>query len=82
MPDQFDLPITFNGKELSFPSELLNYGTSHKIKVSVKEIDVLFEPDEERNYRAVISFDDLGKKNLPEKDLLQAISETLHELFT
>ena len=82
MPDQFDLPVWYNSEERFFPAELLNYGTSHKIKVTINDIPVLFEPDEERNYRAVIALEDQDKKNLPKTDLLQVINETIHELLS
>ncbi len=55
MFDLFDLPVEYKGKEMLFPAELLPMGFRHKIKVNVDGTDILFEPDEERNYRAVIA---------------------------
>ena len=82
MSDPFDLPVTFNGKELLLPAELLPMGFSYKIKVTVEGIDVLFEPDEEKNYRATVSNDDRDKASKLNKELLQVISEALHELLS
>jgi hypothetical protein len=82
MADRFELPVEYNGKEVLFPAELLPMGYTHKIKVAVEGIDVLFEPDEERNYRAVMGDEDRDKADYVNKELLQAISETLHELFS
>lgn len=81
MAETFELPVAYGGKELEFQAELLPYGYTHKIKVTIEGIDILFEPDEEKNYRAVTGFEDLNKAGNIPKDLLQAISETLHELF-
>ena len=81
MADQFDIPVTYKGQELLFPAELLPMGYTYKIKVTVEEIDVLFEPDEEKNYRATVSNEDREKAGDLDKALLQLISETLHELL-
>ncbi len=79
--DLFELPVTFNGKEFLFPAELLPMGFTHKIKVTVEGTEILFEPDEERNYRAMIN--DLEKFNQLSinKLLLQEICKTLDLLF-
>jgi hypothetical protein len=56
-------------------------GYTHKIKVTVENIPIFFEPDEERNYRAMVDHTDRDKAGHLDKELLQAISETLHGLF-
>ena len=81
MSKSFDLPVWYHGRELFFPAELMQIGYTHKIKVLINETDVLFEPDEERNYRAVIQSADNAKSSSLKPDLLQAIVETLHDLF-
>jgi hypothetical protein len=45
--DEFELALTFNGKELTFPVQRLNYGTSYKLQVEIEGTNVFFEPDEE-----------------------------------
>ena len=80
MSKSFDLPVWYHGQELFFPAELMQIGYTHKIKVHINETDVWFEPDEERNYRAVIQSDNTKSSNL-KQDLIQAIVETLHDLF-
>ena len=55
MPESFELPVIFQGKEILFPAELFATGFSYKIKVMVEGIGVFFEPDEEKNYRATDS---------------------------
>ena len=81
MADLFEIQVDYKGKEIFFPAELLPMGYTHKIKVTVEEIEILFEPDEERNYRAVMGDADQDKTGQLNKDILQAISETLHKLF-
>ena len=76
MPDSFDISIVYRDQELSFPAELRVYGYTHKIAVTINGNQVLFEPDEERNYRAVLAEEDLQKKHI-DAGLLQAIAAEL-----
>jgi hypothetical protein len=52
--DEFELEIEDGNHRLSFPAQLLLMGYTHKIQVEVDGVQVMFEPDEERNYRAVV----------------------------
>jgi hypothetical protein len=73
----FELPVIFNDKELLFQGRFLDYGYSSKIEMDIEGTKVLFEPDEERNWRALISFEDMqANKNL-DKDLLKVIAEAI-----
>ncbi len=81
MLDLFELPVEYNGKEFLFPAELLPMGFTHKIKVNVDGTEILFEPDEERNYRAMITnLEKFNQSNI-DKLLLQEICKTLDKLF-
>jgi hypothetical protein len=83
MDDDFDITVTFGGREWHFPARLLNYGYSYKIEVDIEDDKVLFEPDEERNWRALISFDDAlanGNKKM-NVELLKAIAAVISELI-
>jgi hypothetical protein len=81
MSDEFELPVTYNGKELLFPAVLLPMGYTHKIKVTVDKTELLFEPDEEKNYRATLPDADRDAFNKLDTQLLRAICQTLDELF-
>ena len=78
MDDTFDLPVTYQGKERLFPAQLLQLGYTYKIQVDIDGRIVLFEPDEERNFRAVIDPSVPGKDI--DRHLLQAIVTTIEEL--
>jgi hypothetical protein len=78
MDEPFDLPVLFKGEERLFPSQLQQLGYTHRILVNVNGTDVAFEPDEERNYRAIVD---------PEKtagsiptELLKAIAEAIENI--
>ncbi|HMG68822.1 MAG TPA: hypothetical protein VK588_14085 [Chitinophagaceae bacterium] len=81
MDDGFDLPVIFENKEFLFPAKLLNYTYSYKIEVNVEGTLVLFEPDEERNWRASIPYEDLENKAKVNPGLLKAIAAVLEELL-
>ena len=54
MTEEFDLDVVYDNKQLHFKARLLPGAYTHKIQVNVNGTEVLFEPDEERNYRAYI----------------------------
>ena len=74
--DAFELAVQYNGRELSFPARLLTMGYSYKIEVQVNAIQVLFEPDEERNYRAIVAESQREKIDVA---LLQIIATALQQ---
>jgi hypothetical protein len=81
MNDLFMIPVTYNGKELEFGGRMLIHGYIHRIEVIVDDIPVLFEPDEEQNYRALITVEQLdGKGQHLNKAILASIAGVLHSL--
>jgi hypothetical protein len=80
MENEFLLPVTFKGKELEFPARLLNYGYSSKLEVELDGIKVIFEPDEERNWRVLISYEDLVANKNISRELLEAVAGVIQEI--
>jgi hypothetical protein len=78
MEDTFELPVLYKKQEIFFPAELQQTGYSHRFRVEVYGQDVFFEPDEERNYRAVMDPEEITKDISVE--LLQAIANTIESL--
>jgi len=81
MHKTFDLPVWYNGKEIMFPAELQPCGYTHRITLHIEHIPFIFEPDEEKNYRAILMDQDRKKLGKIDPYLLQAIAETLKYLF-
>jgi len=79
MENTFQLPVYYRGKEEEFASQLLQFGYIHKIQVDVNGIAVMFEPDEERNYRAYV---DPSSEEFDKLDpvLLKAIAEAIERI--
>lgn len=73
MTESFELTVTHKGKTHILQAALRSWGYSHIIAVQVGEQEVVFEPDEERNYRAVVA----AGESFADAALLAAIAETL-----
>jgi hypothetical protein len=76
MAESFTLTVHYKGEEKHFDSELRVMGYTHKIAVDIESTEILFEPDEERNYRAVISEADMNKKRI-DTELIRLIAAEL-----
>lgn len=77
MDDYLEVPITYKSQDLIFNAKFIQFGYSYKFEVDVNGIIVFFEPDEERNFRAILDPTiDHSNHNI-EKELIQLIAETL-----
>jgi hypothetical protein len=79
--DEFALGVTFKGKDLEFPARVLAYGYSFKLEVDIEGTKVQFEPDEERNWRALISYEDAMNNKKLNPDLLETIARVIEEIL-
>lgn len=77
MNESFELPVQFKDKTILLPAELTIWGYSHRILVTWEEQSIIFEPDEERNYRAII--EDAEKP--PALEVVKAIAESIEAIF-
>ena len=55
MDDPFFILVNYDNKEYSFELKLLKVGNVHKFYVIINEIEVIYEPDAEHIYRAILS---------------------------
>ncbi|MEP6514303.1 MAG: hypothetical protein ABJA79_10555 [Parafilimonas sp.] len=81
MQEEFELLVDYNGHEYLFKATLNVYGYTHKIMVDVNGQPIIFEPDEERNYRAVLDYDDINNGKKFDIDLLKKIAESIEEIL-
>ena len=80
MPDSFTLTIPTKKGDLTLEAELRVFGYTHKISVWVEGIEFLFEPDEERNYRAVLADPQLQSHRI-DRSLIEAIAQEIRALL-
>ena len=74
-------PFPWEANAFSFPAKLLAYGYSYKIEVKVHNTKVIFEPDEERKWRALLNYEDLNSNKEISVELLKAIASSLDEIL-
>ena len=79
--EQFNLPVSYKGEEQEFTAWLHVTGYTHKFVVDVHGQNIIFEPDEEGTYRAVLNYEDINTAKNVDRELMQAISENIHTLF-
>jgi len=76
MAEAFTLTVLYKGEQKILDAELRVMGYTHKIAVNINDLEVMFEPDEERNYRAVVSDIDINKNKI-DIELLKLIAAEL-----
>lgn len=80
MAESFILTVPYKNENREFEAELKVFGYTHKIVISIDGTEVLFEPDEERNYRAVLPDSNSLKKNI-DAALLKLLALELENIF-
>lgn len=80
MEESLEIPVTYKGEELSFPCKIMPSGFVLAFGVEIAGQLVTFEPDEERNYRAVLPATQLTERTKLEPDLLKAIAEVIESI--
>lgn len=81
-PDNsLEIPVTYKGEELSFLAKLLLSGYTHKFQVEVEGQRIMFEPDEEQNYRAVLNAAQLEHSDRLDVVLLKAIAAVIESVI-
>jgi hypothetical protein len=78
--DELVLPLTYGGEDMELPLKMYAYGYTFRAEVMVEYMAVIFEPDEEGNYRALVNLDQLEKDKTLNRGLLQAIAEALEKI--
>ena len=79
MEEGFDISVPYKNGEVMIPVRLLSQGYTYKIEAVVNGTVVWFEPDEERNFRAILPPEETANTSMPDGALLQAIALALQE---
>ena len=58
-------------------ASLLVTGYTHKFNVDVNGQNIIFEPDDEGSYRAIIPYDEINKSKSVEIELLKEIAKAI-----
>ena len=81
MEDSFSIDVDFRGKEYSFEARLVAVGYTHKIRILLNGVEVTFEPDEERNYRAILNSSDQSSIREVDIELIKAVGEKIQSIL-
>ncbi|RZK14383.1 MAG: hypothetical protein EOO43_16425 [Flavobacterium sp.] len=81
MEEGFKLPVLYKGQEREFEATLISTGYTHKFHVDIDGVGVYFEPDEERNYRAIIDENALAKQLKLDVELIGLVGGKIEKLF-
>lgn len=80
MEHYFELPVNYNGEERNFKGRLVTFGYLYKFNIAVDGQELVFEKDDEQQYR-VLKAEEKGNKSI-DPGLLQVIIEVLSNLST
>lgn len=80
MENNFIIEIEIGREKLIFDARLDTIGFVHRVLINVSGIDVIFEPDEERNYRAIIHSNSVNKITDADKQIIIFLGEKLESL--
>lgn len=59
----------------------MNYGYSYKLEIDIEGTRIMFEPDEERAWRAVIPFEDINANKKINVELLKAVVDSIDRVL-
>jgi hypothetical protein len=79
MSDPIIITVPYKNTEQQFEIELEARGYTHRFKVMINELPVYFEPDEEKQYRAIITEEHAKNVQALDPVLLQSIAATLEK---
>ncbi len=79
MPETFTLTTNYKNEDRNYEAELRAYGYTYKIAIMIDDTEILFERDEEGSFRAVMP--QVDAKKIPDRQLIQLITEELERLF-
>ncbi len=83
MDESLEIPVSYQGQELSFPCRVVRSGYNYTFQVEVEGRLITFEPDEEGNYRAALGASALTGREDAKIDtgLLQSIAEVIESVI-
>lgn len=80
MEEQFELPVKYKGEQLMLNASLIITGYTYKFSVDVKGQIIVFELDEERNYRAIIPYEDVPNSKNVDVELIKSVASSIEQL--
>jgi hypothetical protein len=80
MNEDITINIHFKNEEYAFEARLITIGYTHKFIVMINGLEVIYEPDEERNYRARINTPDVDAVTDLDRVLIKLVGEKIQSI--
>lgn len=80
MDEPFMIPILYEGDEYEYEARLVTVGYTHQFLVLINGMEVIYEPDEERNYRAILNEADQAKVKDADIELIKAVGDKIQTI--
>ena len=80
MDEQFELPVNYKDQQWMLKASLIVTGYTHKFNIDVNGRMIIFEPDEERNYRAVLNYGEIADQKNIDVEFLKKIARSIEKL--
>ena len=78
--NEFDLPILIDGSEIVVKITLMPYGYTHRFILFIGDTEIIYEPDEERNYRVMVNATESHKLTDKDRTLIHLVAAQLQQL--
>ena len=77
MDEAFAISIFYRGGECSYEARLVTIGDTHKFFVMIIGVEVIYEPDQELNYQAILNEADQAKVRDIDRALIKAVRDKI-----
>ena len=80
MDEPFSIEILYKGEVYFFEARLATVGYTHKFYVLINGMELIYEPDEERNFRAIVNEIDFGSIKVSDIEMIKAVGDKLQSI--
>ena len=80
MDESFTITVYSNEQEYCFDARLVTVGYTHKFIVMINGLQVIFEPDEERHYKAILNQSGQSIVKDSDLELIKAVAEKIESI--
>ena len=80
MNEAFKIFLNYKGEEVLLPAEFIVLTHVFKVRIDIKGQEIIFEPDEEGKFRAIVDTKSSMNSLKIEVDLLKAVADKLERM--
>ena len=80
MDESFSISVSVDGRDYSFDARLVTVGYTHRFIDLINGLEVFFEPDEERKYRAILNLTDHSTVKDRDMELIKAVASKIEAI--